>query len=89
MASVSDPYRKDGCPLTAPAAHARAASFGIDKFYPRLFERSADRLIIGPGQRGRIRHQFGSRVVRLIAECQAFLAVAFLGATPGHHHFGQ
>ena len=72
-----------------PQPHAWPTIVSIDEFDPRVFECPADGLIIGAGERGRARHQFGSGVVRLIAECQAFLAVAFLGATPGHHHFGQ
>jgi hypothetical protein len=32
---------------------------GIDEFHPRSLERTADRLIIGAGERGRGRHEFG------------------------------
>ena len=40
--------------------HAWAAPFGIDEFHPRLFQGTADRLIIGSRQHGRARLEFGA-----------------------------
>jgi hypothetical protein len=39
----------------------RCGSFRVDEFDPGLFESSPNGLIIGPGERGRARHQFGAR----------------------------
>jgi len=36
-------------PLVSPAAALLDSPLGVDEFHPGLFERAADRLIIGPG----------------------------------------
>ena len=43
-----------------PQPHAGPAHFSIDEFHPGVFQGPPDSLIVGPGKRGRARHQFGT-----------------------------
>jgi hypothetical protein len=43
-----------------PQPHSRTAIVSIDEFHARIFERPADGLIVGPGERGGARHQFAT-----------------------------
>src|SRR6266516_2178576 len=52
--------RKSTSPPGAPQPHAWPTIVSIDEFDPRVFECPADGLIIGAGERGRARHQFGT-----------------------------